>query len=493
MSTVPAAESAPLRARAWNAAMSAHPGELDLHIPASAIEGVVPRALRGGRLYSNGPGWTRIGDRTAHPFDGHGFVRAFTLDDDGGCHLRARFVKTPSFVAESAAGRLVHRGFATNLEPPFWRNLGFGPPRNVANTTIRRWGEQLLAGWEGGAPYALDAHTLETRGEEHFGGAISGQVTLAHFKHDAVLDRLVCCSVENGRQTRFTFREVGKGGEVASVREAALDGMVFTHDFAITPSWYAIGGNPLRLKPFELAKMLVGESTLLRSVEPDLSRPGVLHLVPRGAQGPVRTVRLPANAFVVHFGNAFERDGDVIVDACVFSRFGFGEEFGYTGPHTPFDPGLPDARGPQRLMRITVPAGSDTATWAPLTEHGVDFPRFHPEHEGRETPALFGATRRDIRYSDPFDSIIRVDLLDRERPPTLWTAPPNVFVGEPVFVPEPDRAGHVLAILSRGLESASTLAIFNAEALEAGPVAALPLPLLPVAFHGDWDGEPTGG
>ena len=146
-------------------------------------------------------------------------------------------------------------------------------------------------------------------------------------------------------------------------------------------------------------------------------------------------------------------------------------------------------------MRIRIPAGSDTATWTPLSAHGVDFPRFHPDHEGHETPALFGATRRNTQYSDPFDSLIRVDLLDRERPSMLWTAPADVFVGEPVFVPDAERpnAGHILAILSDGIANRTTLAIFDALALDAGPIAAIAMPLLPIAFHGDWDGAPIGG
>ena len=184
--------------------------------------------------------------------------------------------------------------------------------------------------------------------------------------------------------------------------------------------------------------MLLGRSTLLRSIATDARAPGALHLVPRDG-GPLRTVRLPQPAWVVHFGNAFERDGDLHVDACVFHRFGFGEEFGYQGPRAPFDPALPERRGPQRLYRITVPARGDAASWRVLCPHGVDFPRFHPGHEGVDTPALFGATRADTRYSDPFDSVLRVDLRDADRPPSLFTAAENAFVGEPIFVPDPAR------------------------------------------------------
>jgi len=479
----------PPRAHSWNLAMGASPGALDLTVDAASVDGEIPAALRGGRVLSNGPGWTRIGDRTAHPFDGHGYVRSFSLQPDGSCRLLARFVQTPSYVAEQRAGHLVHRGLATNTSPHFWQNIKLGPARNVANTTITRWGDRLLAGWEAGAPYALDPRTLETRGEEHFGGVIAGAATLAHMRKDRQQGRLTLCSVAMGRKTGFTFRELDSQDQVVATSAAEIDGMLFTHDYALTPSWFLLGGNPLRLKPGALAKAVVGAGTMLRAVEPDSRKPGVLHLVPRGRSGPVRTVTLPGPAFVVHFGNAFERDGAVIIDACTFEDFELGEEFGYCGPDRPFDPSLPEARGAQRLYRITIPEGADSATWELLTPHGVDFPRFHPEHEGRETPLLFGATRADTRFSDPFDSIIGVDLRDPARPPQLWTAADTVFVGEPLFAPDPEHEdrGHILAFLSDGLAGRTTLAIFDAAALARGPVASIPLPLLPIAFHGDWE------
>ncbi len=478
------------RARSWNLAMAARPGTLDQVIPRSHVEGTIPSRLHGSRMLSNGPGWTQIGDSIAHPFDGHGYLRSFEFLPDGSMRLHADFIQTLVYQNEAKAGRLLHRVYATNVPGGFWKNLGFGSvPRNVANTTITRWGDKLLAGWEGGAPYALDAESLETKGEEWFGGAIEGQATLAHFKHDTANQRLILCSHKAGRETRFTFRELDSNEAVVSQREVHIPGMLFTHDFAMTPTKYVLGGNPLRIKPLELTKMALGMSTLLRSVETDMRKPGCLHLVPRHSEEPVRTVTLPDRAFVVHFGNAFENDGTVVVDACVFTSFEFGEEFGYAGPNAPFDPGLPDARGPQQLVRITIPPGATEARWETLAPHGIDFPRFHPRHEGLDTPLLLGATRKDTRFSDPFDSIIAIDLKDQERPHQLWTTPENVFVGEPLFAPDPEREneGYVLAILSDGLKQQSTLVILEASQLEKGPVASIPMPLLPVAFHGEWD------
>lgn len=477
------------RTRSWNLALAANPGRLDLVVERSRIGGAIPAALFGSRMLSNGPGWNVIDGVTLHPFDGHGYVRAFAFRPDGSVQVTARHVATPAFVKESASGRFEVRGFATNLEGPFWKNLSFGPARNVANTTITRWGDRLLAGWEGGAPTALDPVTLETRGEETFGGVLAGQATLAHFKHDATQGRLVTCSVKMGPSVDFTFRELDGAGRVHSSNSARFPGMHFAHDFALSPSWYVLGSNPLRVKKAEFARTVLGASTLLKSIATDHAATPALLLIPRGG-GAAREVRLPQPGWVVHFGNAFERNGALIVDACVFHRFEFGEEFGYAGPHAPFDPTKPEQRGPQRLYRITVPAGSTEATWEPLCAYGVDFPRFHPRHEGVETPALFGATRADTRFSDPFDSVLRVDLLDRARPPSLFTVKGNEsFLGEPVFAPDPQRpeAGHVLALISHGTEARTSLVVLDALALEKGPLAIVPLPLLPVAFHGDWD------
>lgn len=474
------------RARAWNLAMAASPGSLDLTVDATQIEGQVPVALRGGQMLSNGPGWTQIGGRTAHPFDGHGYVRAFHMAEDGSCRLKARFVGTQVYKDEAAAGRMLHRGFATNVSDSFWKNLGFGVPRNVANTTILRWGKRLLAGWEGGRPYALDPLSLETLGEDSFDGAIEGQPTLAHMHHDATRQRLLLCSLGMGRNTTLTFREVDAERKVVQTRQATLPGSVFAHDFAFTPRWYIMGGNPLRMKLGALARMAAGAGTLLGAVTPDDTKPGMFHLIPREENGHVRTIILPDKCFVVHFGNAFERDdGTVVIDVCAFARFDFGEEFGYTGPNTPFDPSLPDARGPQRLYRASIAPGATTATWELLAPYGVDFPRIHPRHEGQDTPLLFGATRADTRYSDPFDSVVRVDLHDRSTPVQLWTAPTGAFVGEPIYVPNAD-GGHVLVIVSDPLQDRSTLTILRAADITAGPVAKIHVPLLPVAFHGDW-------
>lgn len=486
-----------VRADAWNAVMTAEPGELDLEIPARSIEGAIPAALAGGRHLQNGPGWTKIGDRLAHPFDGHGFVRALAFTKDGGAHFRSRFVRTPAYLAERATGRLEHKGLGTNPSDSPLRNLRAPGPRNVSNTTIQPWAGRLVSGWEGGRPYALDAASLDTIGEETFGGALPDAAFLAHVRIDTLTDRLVGCNVYREMPSRFVFREFDAAGRQVAEREATVPGLHFEHDFVVTPRWYVLAGNPMKASLPKFAKAMLGFGTLIEALRTDDASPGELYLVPRGRPGPVRTVRLPQRAFVIHFANAYDVDATTCaVELCAFESFEFGAEFGFRGPRAPLDPELPDRRASiQRLYRATVRDGADEAEWAQLSPYGLDFPRVHPALEGRAAPAIYAATRADVRLSDPFDSIARIDAVDRDRPTEVWTAREGQFVGEAVFAPHPGASdpdeGWLIAVVYDGVAKASRLCVFESRAIAKGPIASVPLPLQPYGFHGFWESAPA--
>lgn len=481
------------RQTAWNATVAAHPGDLDL--PTLVVEGAIPAALRGGRYLLNGPGWVNIGGRLVHPFDGHGYLRALRFHDDGAASLRARFVRTPAYVDEAREGRLVHRGLATNPSTSWWKNWRAPGPRNVANTTVVPWAGQLLCGWEGGRPHALDPVTLETRGEADFGGDLPPGPLLAHMRADppsaGAARRLVGLSLGMGRHTTLTFREFDEAGRAAGTRVATIPSVLLAHDFVMTPRWYVIAGNPLTIDVRAFLAAKVGAGTLLQAVQPDNAAAGSLHLVPRGRDGAVRTITLDRPLFAVHLANAFDEGDDVVVDICGFETFTFGQEFGYQGQDAPLDPALADARVQQRLGRVRVIAGQDTARWADLATLGCDFPRVPAHHEGRDAPAVYVATRAEAGHSDPFDTVARVDL--RGGPVSSWQAAPDCFVGEPVIAPaspgEAADAGWVLAMIYDGLGERSTLAVFASDDLAAGPVARVHLPLLPYGFHGEWEGR----
>ncbi len=475
------------RSESWNAALSANPGEIDRHIPSTEIIGSIPKGLRGGRLLSNGPGWNQYGDKVIHPFDGHGYVRSFAFNEDGSVDLKARFVHTQSYKAEIADREFSVRGFATNPSDKWWDNIGYSIPRNVANTTIYRWGSQLIAGWEGGEPHALNPVTLETNGIETFNDLITGKITLAHFHHDPIEKTMILVNLAMGRHTSLEIHEINEQHQCIRSRKATIPHTAFVHDFSFSKNWVIFGGNHLKIRPFEFLKNFFGASTMLNSIATNTSAPGEMILIPRRSSEEIRRITLPKPVYVVHFVNSFEKeDGTIIIDACIFHDFPFGEEFGYNGRTNPFDPYLPDNREAQRLYRITIPPNSNTADWELLVQHRVDFPRIHPQYSGQEYSYMVGATRADTRFSDPFDSIILLDLHNRETKPQIWSTSDTVFVGEPIILPSTET-DYISVILSDGLKQQTTLALLDTQDLSKGPICQITTPLLPVAFHGEWD------
>lgn len=169
----------------FQAALDGHP-ELDpwrsvnvekLPRIAMTLEGKLPKQLN-GTLYRNGPaGFERAGARYQHWFDGDGMVQAFRLSD-GAVHHHGRKVRTEKWRREEAAGRFLLPGAGSSVPNP-GRARG-NDSANPANISVLPWGDELLALWEAGSPYALDPRTLETRERRVWSPATDGMPFSAH-------------------------------------------------------------------------------------------------------------------------------------------------------------------------------------------------------------------------------------------------------------------------------------------------------------------------
>ncbi len=85
-----------------------------------ALEGALPKALR-GVLYRNGPARHQRGNlRYRHWFDGDGMVHAYRFTDRGITH-RGQYVHTEKYLAEERAQRFLRTAYGTvfpGMEPP---------------------------------------------------------------------------------------------------------------------------------------------------------------------------------------------------------------------------------------------------------------------------------------------------------------------------------------------------------------------------------------
>jgi all-trans-8'-apo-beta-carotenal 15,15'-oxygenase len=94
-----------------------------------------------------------------HWFDGDGMISAIRFGDDG-IHYCNRYVATESYLDETRAGRIVHRGFGKRRPLGVLGNA-FRQVANVSNTSVVMESGCLLSLWEGGPPMAIDAATLK--------------------------------------------------------------------------------------------------------------------------------------------------------------------------------------------------------------------------------------------------------------------------------------------------------------------------------------------
>jgi carotenoid cleavage dioxygenase len=118
-----------------------------------------------------------------------------------------------------------------------------------------------------------------------------------------------------------------------------------------------------------------------------------------------------------------------------------------------------------------------------------EFPRFDERLSGLDYRHGFLAASSNRMVFDRFDTLAHIDLKTSKR--TAYQLPAGDAVSEPIFVPRggeaPEGDGYLLATIYRGADNRSDLAVFDATALERGPIAVAELShRVPFGFHGNW-------
>jgi len=457
--------------------------------------GSVPTALV-GTLYRNGPGrLERGGQRVHHPFDGDGMIAALRFDGSGSVCLSNRFVRTAGWLAEEAAGRVLYRGVFGSQKPGGPLANAFDLRlKNIANTAVVRLGDDLLALWEAAEPHALDPVSLETRGISLLGGVLKkGEAFTAHPRFDPGhhdRPRMVAFGVKTGPRSTIRLMEFAteddaaaglQAGDLLSDRRDSFNGFAFLHDFAITPNWAVFLQNAVEFNPLPFVTGQKGAAQCLAS------KPGgqaKFWLIPRDsgafAGEKPRIIDAP-DGFVFHHLNAWEQDGDVVVESIYYSDFpSIGPDVDFTAVDFDLIP-----EGLLEQCRINLNTGAVDTTR--LSERCCEFAMVNPEREGLSSRYAWMAAAAREQGNDPLQVVKKLDLSSGEH--RIWNAAPHGFVSEPLMVPRPgaqaEDDGWVLELLWNGARGGSDLVILDAADLRELAVLELPL-AIPHGLHGSW-------
>lgn len=451
------------------------------------VEGQIPVELN-GTLFRNGPGLLDInGQRIHHPFDGDGMISAFSFSQ-GRAYFRNRYVRTQAFVEEQQAGRILYRGVFGTQKPGGWfANVLDLRLKNIANTHVIHWGKKLLALWEAAEPHQLDPATLDTVGIDYLDGVLHpGNAFAAHPRIDPACEMdggapaLVNFSVKPGLSTTITIYEFSPSGKQLRQHSHSVPGFAFMHDFAITPHYCVFFQAPIKFNPLPY---LFGFKGAGQCLQPQLDQPTQVIVIPRNGTDPVRIIPVESG-FVFHHANAFEQDGQLVVDSVCYESLpavDAGEDY----QQVQFD-----KLDPGQLWRFQFDLNTGSSKRELLEARCCEFPVVHPQRVGRPYRYVYLGAAHNPRGNAPLQAVIKLDLVSGEQ--QFWSAAPRGFSGEPIFVPrstDPEAAeddGWLLLLTFNAEKERSELVILDAQDLSQ-PVVRLKLKHhVPYGLHGSF-------
>ncbi|MEM9623137.1 MAG: carotenoid oxygenase family protein [Pseudomonadota bacterium] len=443
-------------------------------------EGQLPDDLE-GTFFRNGPGRQRIGkDHYGHWFDGDGMLCAFTFSK-GKVHFKNAYVRTPKYVAETAAQTIKYRGFGTQIPGGILANIG-KTPANPANTNTIYHGGKLLALNEGGHPWQVEPSDLSTVGEFDYSGELQrGQVFSAHGRvHPETGDYInfgagISGMTLKGPQPCLNIYRINSAGTLVKKGQLKLDTFPFCHDFVITERFaiFFIGSIVFD----GMAGVMLGRKTISDVVGYDPNIDMKAYVVDLESLTVTKTFSTSHGA-IVHFGNAYERGEEIVVDAMY--QDGFAANSSLTNvfhPDSKFNGGI------YKRYVLNMRTGEMHETQLSPTES--EFPTFNTRFTGQPHQVCYTACSVDNGANGFFNGIQRVT---GDGDCHLLTLPPGHYGSEPLFAPatnaKAEDDGYLLEVVYNAFEHTSDLYVLRADNIDE-QVCKLPLQHhLPHQFHG---------
>ncbi len=448
------------------------PNRFEAYAPDLVVEGELPRDLA-GVFFRNGPEplYPTRGEEY-HWFDGDGMVYAFHFED-GRVSMRNRWVRTEKFELERQAGK---RLFGLFGSPVGADPAVVGKKYNTGNTNIILHGGKLLALMEGAAPVEMDPRSLETVGEETYGGSITGTFS-AHPKVDHFNGELlnIGAMIQGPDGPRIRFDTIAADGTLSRSEFIDVPHMTLMHTFLLTQNYALFPVTPL---DFNLGRAMRGgpANAWVRGRNTQIA------VMPRtGTAADVRWFEMePRHMF--HELNVWEEEGRIVADVAAAIGTGlFPDEDGNRMSHAECALSL-------RRWTFDLAGNSNEVREQVLNERDLQFPRTDDRLMTRRTSQGFAnmnLNSLDGRV-EGMDSVIRYDTARGTE--DIHHFGNGSAAGELIFAPrigaKGEGDGYAMTLVHRANAATSELAIFDASNISAGPVARVHIPFrVPSGFH----------
>lgn len=455
--------------------------EASYWVDANKVQGLIPSGIE-GTLFLSCVGRNTIGGQQfGHWFDGDGMINAVTIKN-GRVHFKNRYVRTPKFVNESAAQKILYRGVGTQIPGGMLKNM-FRTPGNAANTNVILHGGKLLALWEGGKPWELDPSTLESIGEYTFEGGLSTtQPFSAHARLDPRTGYLYNFGVFGIPKPKLHFYRIDPNGKLVCNKSQYVGDYSMCHDFAITDKHAIFVLCPAFMrKPFQF---LFGRTSILESIEFDRSEKTKVVVLDLETADIVKEYEFDS-FFGFHLGNASEDGNEIVVDVlCVDDMDvmdGLSDVFMERGDDFDFL-----ANG-ATFTRLTLNLVTGETSTAPVSGAiAAEFPSWNANFTGVTNRYTWLGTILENGTPYGFNAYQKIDHQTGEL--KVHDFGEGRFTSEANFIPAEEQSaeddGYLISIVYNHHRKKSEVVIVDAKDM-AQEVAVIPLDHhIPFGFHG---------
>ncbi len=444
-----------------------------------ALAGELPDWLA-GTLVRVTPALLDPGGRAVrHWFDGLAMLNAFTIAG-GGVSYGSRFIQSQAYRHVREHGEIRAGTFGSDPCRSIFQRVSsvFNPAMtDNTNVNVTTLGERWIAMTETPLAIEFDPTTLDTIGPLQWAGKQS-QGT-AHPEYDFERREAVSYSVRFGARSTYRLHVTPDGHreshEVASVpaREPA-----YMHSFALTDRYAVLFDQPFTANPLKLA---LGKRSFIENYEWKPER-GMRFLVIDRQTGELRSTSRADAFFVFHSVNAFEEDGELVVDLVAHEDASIIDRLYLANLRA-----ARDVVATGKLRRYRLPLDGGRAQREDLSDESIELPRInYRARSGRDYRYVYGAGQRG---GDFHDQLVKVDLERREA--SHWHEPGS-YPGEPVFVARPGAEGEddgvLLSVVLDAAAERSFLLVLDASDLSEVARAEAPHHI-PFGFHGDFRRE----
>jgi carotenoid cleavage dioxygenase-like enzyme len=454
--------------------------EGEFQIDHLSVNGQLPPWLSGS-LVRNGPGRFEVGTQQYHHwFDGLSMLHRFAFKN-GAVSYANKYLQSRDYREAMDKGQITVSGFATDPGRSIFRRFfSMFAPGTIenGNVNLAQVADSYIAMTEVPLSMEFDPQTLKTLGVfDYDGDKLPGVLTTAHPHFDSKSQSLVNYMTEMGRKSKYNVYRIPAGQKRRELIGAMpIQEPAYMHSFGMTENFVVLVEFPLVMNPLRL---LIRNKPFIENLEWKPER-GTRLIALNKRDGTIKTWMGQA-FFAFHHVNAFEQNGDLVLDIAAYNDTGLIDAF-YLERLRAGGP-IPTAQ----FRRYRLPANGSNAKYEVLVSDSIELPRLNYKHSNaKDYRFAYGVSNRPDRPGDFYNQLVKVDV--RERTAKVWLAE-GCYVGEPVFAAAPKAAaeddGVIFCVVLNAITGTSFLLVLDAHSFIEIARAEVPHHI-PFGFHGQY-------